>query len=79
MNITVNADVFNPHFRNLALDNQSFILLLVGGGGSGKSYFAYQRSILKCLRDKRKFLIFRKIGLDVRRSSWNDVKEILAK
>ncbi len=49
-------------------------MLLVGGGGSGKSYFSFQRAIIRCLLDKRKYLIFRKIGVDVRRSCFEDVK-----
>lgn len=79
MNITISKSVFSPHFLPLLEDDEHFILFLLGGGASGKSYFSFQRAIYRCLIDKRKILILRKNAVDVRRSCFADVQSILAK
>lgn len=79
MNITISKSVFSSHFLPLLEDDEHFILFLLGGGASGKSYFSFQRAIYRCLIDKRKILVLRKNAVDVRRSCFADVKSILAK
>lgn len=79
MNITISKSVFSSHFLPLLEDDEHFILFLLGGGASGKSYFSFQRAIYRCLIDKRKYLILRKNAVDVRRSCFEDVKSILSK
>ena len=69
MKIKFDASVISPHFLPLLLDDEHFIILLVGGGGSGKSYFAYQRAVLRCLMDQRKYLVIRNSATDLRKSS----------
>ena len=78
MRVNIDASVFNPHFLPMLMDDEHFILLLVGGGGSGKSYFSFQRCIVRCLMEKRKFLVLRKTAVDVRKSCWADVTSILS-
>lgn len=78
MNIRISRKVFNPHFLPL-LDDEHFIVLLLGGASSGKSYFSFQRAVYRCLIDRRKYLILRKHAVDVRRSCFEDVKSILSK
>lgn len=69
MKVNIDANVLSPHFKPYLMDNEHFIILLVGGGGSGKSYFSYQRAILRCLMDVRKYLVIRNSAVDLRRSS----------
>lgn len=76
MIVDISRKLFNPHFLPL-LDDEHFVLLLLGGAASGKSYFSFQRAIYRCLLDKRKYIILRKHAVDVRRSCFEDVKTIL--
>ena len=78
MQVNISRKVFNPHFLPL-LGDEHFVLLLLGGAASGKSYFSFQRAIYRCLLDKRKYIILRKHAVDVRRSCFEDVKTILSK
>lgn len=41
-----------------------------GGAGSGKSYFACQKMIIKALRSQRKVLVVRKVGRTIKQSIW---------
>lgn len=50
-----------------------------GGGGSGKSYGAVQKMILKALFNKRKVLVIRKVGNTLRHSVYAVFKGILDK
>ncbi len=50
-----------------------------GGGGSGKSYGAVQKIILKALFNKRKVLVIRKVGNTLRHSIYAVFKSILNK
>lgn len=79
MNISISRKVFNPHFLPILEDDEHFIILLLGGASSGKSYFSFQRAVYRCLVDKRKYLILRKHAVDVRRSCFEDVRSILSK
>jgi len=44
------------------LFNESRYLVLIGGAGSGKSVFAAQKVIARCLEEKHRFLIIRKVS-----------------
>lgn len=79
MRLVLNDGVITPHFKYLLEDNEHFSILLLGSAASGKSYFSFQRAIIRCLQDKRKYLILRKYAVDVRRSCFEDVKAILSK
>lgn len=78
VDINISRKVINPHFLPL-LDDEHFVILLLGGASSGKSYFSFQRAVYRCLTDQRKYLILRKHAVDVRRSCFEDVKTILNK
>ncbi len=78
MRLVLREGVITPHFRPLLSDNEHFLILLLGGASSGKSYFSFQRAIIRCCQDKRKYLVLRKHATDVRRSCWEDVKSILS-
>lgn len=58
-------------------DDEHDVILLVGGGGSGKSYFSFQRAVIRAMRDKRKYLVIRKSATDLRRSCWVDLQNTL--
>lgn len=78
MIINFDANVVSPHFKPLLMDDEHDIILLCGGGASGKSYFSFQRATLRCLLDKRKYLIVRNSAVDLRRSCWEDVNSIVS-
>lgn len=50
-------DIYYP-----LLWNYSRYLVLIGGAGSGKSVFAAQKVITRCLTEKHRFLIIRKVS-----------------
>ena len=77
MKIKVKKNVFNESFFPLLLDNEHSVILLIGGGGSGKSYFSFQRAVIRCLQDRRKYLITRFSATDLERSCWADVLNAL--
>ena len=69
--------LFNDSFFPLLEDNEHDVILLVGGGGSGKSYFSFQRAVCRAVWDCRKYLVVRKSATDLRRSCWVDLKNTL--
>lgn len=73
MNLTIKKSAFNDSFYPLLLDDEHDTILLVGGGGSGKSYFSFQRAVIRSLQDKRKYLVIRKSAVDLRKSCWEDL------
>lgn len=78
MKVNIDGSVFCDHFKPLLLDDEHFVILLIGGGGSGKSFFSFERCIVRCLMEKRKYLVIRKTAVDVRKSCWEDVTSILS-
>lgn len=65
MSITVDfsrlPEVINPGFYPLLFDNSRY-LILVGGGGSGKSVFASQKVIYRCMTEPgHRILVVRKV------------------
>lgn len=77
MRIRIKKNIFNETFLPLLEDNEHDTILLLGGGGSGKSFFSFQRAVIRCLQDKRKYLITRKSAVDLERSCWADVMNTL--
>lgn len=49
-----------------------------GGGGSGKSYGAFQKIIFKCIKNKRRVLVIRKVGATMKDSVFLLCKSILS-
>lgn len=73
VHLRISKSIFNESFYPLLKDDTHDVILLLGGGGSGKSYFSFQRAVIRCLLDKRKYLITRKSAVDLERSCWADV------
>ena len=77
MKLTIKKSAFNDNFYPLLDDNEHDCLLLVGGGASGKSYFSFQRAVIRALKDVRKYIVIRKSGVDLQRSCWEDLTRTL--
>lgn len=60
-----------------ALGNTARYLILYGGAGSGKSVFASQKVILRCLAARHRFLVIRKVARTIRRSVFAEIKSRL--
>ena len=60
-----------PVFQPLLTDEHRF-LVLWGGAGSGKSWFAAQKVLLRCMQEAgHRILVTRKTKVDVQRSVWS--------
>ena len=71
--LKVNA-VYKPY-----INNQSRYLVLMGGSGSGKSVFAAQKIILRCLLEKgHRILIIRKVAATIRGSVFQLFNDLLS-
>jgi phage terminase large subunit len=60
------------------LSNRSRYLILYGGAGSGKSIFASQKVVLRCLAARHRFLIIRKVARTCRQSVFAEIRARLA-
>jgi phage terminase large subunit len=90
--LNINPKIFNDIYLNYPLPDGRVINLLddyktrtmvfYGGGGSGKSKFAVQRTVLKCLRlngkRKRKVLVVRNVLNTVRDSVFAEFKACIS-
>lgn len=69
-------------FNNWVLDNiadySNRYEVYYGGGGSGKSYGAFQKIIFKCIKNKRRVLVIRKVGATMKDSVFLLCKSILS-
>lgn len=72
MKIQINQNIFNKAFLP-ALTNDKRYCVLVGGGGSGKSVFGVQKTIIKGLQSKRKILIVRKVARTLKDSIYSEI------
>lgn len=77
MKIRIRRTIFNDTFFPLLEDNEHDVILLVGGGASGKSYFSFQRAVIRAIQDRRKYLVVRKSATDLRRSCWVDLQNTI--
>ena len=79
MKINIHKDIFIPKHYPIIKDFEHRIILMYGGGSSGKSFFAFQRAVYKALLEpNRKTLIVRKTAVNCRRSCFEDVKRTLS-
>ncbi|MCX6165045.1 MAG: PBSX family phage terminase large subunit, partial [Ignavibacteriae bacterium] len=68
---------FNKVYLDL-LDNKNRYLHLYGGAGSGKSFFAAQKLLLRSIKEeKHKFLLIRKVARTIRHSQFSLLKSLL--
>lgn len=65
-------DKFFPY-----LNNRSRFLVLYGGGGSGKSYFAAQKVVMEAFTKKVNILAIRKVATTLRESVWKQLHEVI--
>ena len=68
--------IINPSFYTL-LKNKDRYLIVYGGSGSGKSIFALQKMLLRCLINKEKFLFLRKYSVDCRKTVFSLTKYLI--
>lgn len=68
------APVYYPYLENY---NKRY-LVMIGGGGSGKSYFAGQKIIYRMLKEKNhKILVTRKVDRTLRHSTFDLLKDVV--
>lgn len=73
----INYSPINEVYKKL-LDNKNRYLHLYGGAGSGKSFFAAQKFILRILTEKKhKVLLVRKVARTIRHSQFSLIKTLL--
>lgn len=75
----LNKAYFNDWVLDDINDYKKRYNVYYGGGGSGKSYGAVQKIIIKALFNKRKVLVIRKVGNTLRHSIYAVFKSILTK
>ena len=63
----------NKHFKDLIKDNENHIYFMLGGYGSGKSYVAAFKLIIKSATEKRKILVVRQVKENLRGSCFADL------
>lgn len=74
----VSKDIEVNTIYHQAVNNQSLILVLYGSASSGKSYFAAQKIILRCLTEVgHRFLIIRKVGNTLKDSVFQLLKDVI--
>lgn len=67
----------NPVYFDL-IEDRSKVLILYGGAGSGKSYFAAQKWVLRFIHEEgHKFLVLRKQSTNVKESVWSLILSVL--
>lgn len=66
----LNPAIFNEWVYNSIADYSKRIEVYYGGAGSGKSYGATQKVLLKALKYRRKVLVIRKIQRTIKDSIW---------
>jgi phage terminase large subunit len=68
--INIEKEIFNDLYYPLLFDESRFIVMK-GGAGSGKSYFAVQNFILRMLNEQNnRFVFTRKVAATMRNSVW---------
>ena len=74
----LNANAFNRWVYGV-IDNYSYrIEVYKGGAGSGKSYGACQKMLLKAMNSKRRVLVIRKVATTIKTSIWQLFMDLLA-
>lgn len=74
----LNPNAFNEWIYNIIDDYSHRIEVYKGGAGSGKSYGACQKMLLKAMNGKRRILVIRKIANTIKASIWQLFMDLLA-
>lgn len=77
--LNLKKTIFVPKFYPYLTDYSHRWEFWCGSAGSGKSYFLSQRIIIRCCREKIRFVVCRRYGTTLRNSVFALFKEILAK
>ena len=77
MSKVLNPDAFNKWIYDIIDQYSNRLEVYYGGAGSGKSYGAMQKVILKSLKYKRRVLIIRKIQRTLKDSIWQLALDLL--
>lgn len=68
--LELNPEVFNKWIYNIIDNYDARLEVYMGGAGSGKSFGATQKVVLKALKYKRKVLVIRKFQNTIKHSIW---------
>ncbi|WAH35038.1 PBSX family phage terminase large subunit [Alicyclobacillus dauci] len=79
VDLTRLPDLTNDKFYPL-YKNRDRYLVLMGGGGSGKSVFAAQKIIVRMLMEQNhRFLVLRKVKVTLRESVFGELKSVISR
>lgn len=78
MEITIDREIFNEAYLPYIFDYNKRYEVFYGGAGSGKSHAVVQKLICKCLIDKRRVLVVRKVARTLRNSCLALFQQILS-
>ncbi|OHR73998.1 hypothetical protein HMPREF3291_05275 [Bacillus sp. HMSC76G11] len=82
-NVKISKEVFNKiYLDNDLLNDKSRYLVLMGGGGSGKSVFAAQKWVIRLMKEshptyKHRILVLRKVKDTLRGSVFEQLKDVI--
>lgn len=71
--------IFNEAYYPYIFDYSNRYEVYYGGAGSGKSYFVFQKVIIKALKEKRKVLVIRKVARTLKDSVFQMALDTLSK
>jgi len=76
--LKLSKKLFNETYYPYLCQYNTLKEIYYGGAGSGKSHFIGQKIILKCLTEKRKVLVIRKVQTSQKESCWRLILDILS-
>lgn len=77
--LNINKKGFLPVYRPYIEDYSCRYNVLYGGRGSGKTIFAFDKLLIKGLKEKRMILLMRKTTANCKFSVWKELKEAVAR
>lgn len=77
VHLSIKKSIFVPKFYPYLLDFNTRWEFWCGSAGSGKSYFLTQRAIIRCCKEKIRFVVCRRYGSTLRQSVFALFKEVL--
>lgn len=78
MELQLDRALFNDAYLSSLAAYDKRYEVYYGGAGSGKSVFVAQKLVIKCLSDRRKILVLRKVGKTVKNSVFQLLLDTLA-
>ena len=77
--LNINPKVFLDCYKPYIEDYSSRYNVYYGGRGSGKTIFAFDKLLIKSLKEKRMILLMRKTTANCKFSVWKELKEAIAR